>query len=104
MVSFFDWQFDIYERLDMGFFNMLVFLEGVLENMDIVKDFLGFYKLSLILWFGQVFDFFGFGGCILVFDFCGIFGEDKGVMKQVGFIVEFVVFFGLFLFQFLQVV
>lgn len=102
MVSLLDWQLDIYARLDTGLPNTPVFLEGVPENTDVVKDPSGFYKPSLILWFGQAFDISGFGGRISVADLCGISGEDKGVTKQVGFMVVSVAPSGLSLLQLTQ--
>lgn len=102
MVSLLDWQLDIYERLDTGLPNTPVYLEGVPENTNVVKDPSGFYKPSVILWFGQAFDLSGFGGRISVADLCGISGEDKGITKKAGFIVESVAPSGLSLLQLAQ--
>jgi hypothetical protein len=102
MVSMLDWQLDIYARIDTGLPNTPVFLEGVGENTDVVKDPSAFYKPSLILWFGQAFDIAGFGGRISVADLCGVGGEDKGVTKQAAFIVEAVAPSGLSLLQLSQ--
>lgn len=101
MVSLLDWQLDIYERLDNGLPNTPVFLEGVPENSDIVKDPSGFYKPTLILWFGQAFDISGFGGRISVADLCGM-EADGGSTKQAAFIVESVAPSGLSLLQLAQ--
>jgi hypothetical protein len=102
MVSLLDWQLAIYKRIDTGLPNTPVFLEGVPENSDIVKDPSGFYKPTVILWFGQAFDLSGFGGRISVADLCGISGEDRGITKQAGFIVEAVAPSGLSLLQLSQ--
>lgn len=102
MTSLLDWQLAIYNRLDTGLPNTPVFLEGVPENTDIVKDPSGFYKPSLVLWFGQAFDISGFGGRISVADLCGLSGEDKGTTKKAGFIVESVAPSGLSLLQLAQ--
>lgn len=102
MVSLLDWQLDIYNRLDTGLPNTPVFLEGVPENTDVIKDPSGFYKPSVILWFGQAFDISGFGGRLSVADLCGISGEDKGITKKAGFIVESVAPSGLSLLQLAQ--
>lgn len=104
MVSLLDWQLDIYNRIDTGLPNTPVFLEGIPENTDISKDPSGFYKPTLILWFGQAYDLSGFGGRISVADLCGISGEDKGVTKQASFIVEAVAPSGLSLLQLSQAV
>jgi hypothetical protein len=101
MVSLLDWQLDIYSRLDNGLPNTPVFLEGVPENSDIVKDPSAFYKPTLILWFGQAFDISGFGGRISVADLCGM-EADGGTTKQAGFIVESVAPSGLSLLQLAQ--
>jgi hypothetical protein len=103
MVSLLDWQLDIYNRLDTGMPNTPVFLEGVPENTDIVKDPSGFYKPSLILWFGQAFDLSGFGGRIAVSDLCGMSGDETGSTKKAAFIVEAVAPSGLSLLQLSQV-
>lgn len=102
MVSLLDWQLDIYRRLDTGLPNTPVFLEGVPESSDIVKDPSGFYKPTLILWFGQAFDMAGFGGRLSVGDLCGLSGEDTEATKQAGFIVESVAPSGLSLLQLAQ--
>jgi hypothetical protein len=102
MVSMLDWQLDIYERLDTGLPNTPVYLEGLPENTQVVKDPSAFYKPTLILWFGQAFDLAGFGGRISVADLCGLSGEDKGVTKQAAFIVEAVAPSGLSLLQLSQ--
>ncbi|MCP9209719.1 hypothetical protein [Streptomyces cucumeris] len=99
-----DWQLDIYRRLDTGLPNTPVFLEGVPESTQIVKDPSGFYKPSLIVWFGQAFDLSGFGGRISVADLCGMSGEDTESTKQAGFIVESVAPSGLSLLQLAQAV
>lgn len=100
MVSLLEWQLDIYRRLDTGLPNTPVFLEGVPENTDIVKDPSGFYKPSLILWFGQAFDLSGFGGRISVADLCG--SSDGDATKRAAFIVESVAPSGLSLLQLAQ--
>lgn len=102
MVSLLDWQLDIYQRLDTGLPNTPVFLEGVPENTDIVKDPSGFYKPTLIVWFGQAFDMTGFGGRISVADLCGM--SDGESTKKAGFIVESIAPSGLSLLQLSQVV
>lgn len=102
MTSLLDWQLAIYERLDTGLPNTPVFLEGVSENTDVIKDPSGFYKPSLILWFGQAFDLSGFGGRISVADLCGLSGEDTASTKKTGFIVEAVAPSGLSLLQLSQ--
>lgn len=104
MVSLLDWQLDIYSRIDNGLPNTPVFLEGVPENTSIVKDPSGFYKPSLILWFGQAFDISGFGGRISVSDLCGMSGEETASTKQAAFIVEAVAPSGLSLLQLSQAV
>jgi hypothetical protein len=102
MTSLLDWQLAIYNRLDTGLPNTPVFLEGVPESTDVIKDPSGFYKPSVILWFGQAFDISGFGGRLSIADLCGISGEDKGVTKKAGFIVESVAPSGLSLLQLAQ--
>jgi|SRR5690606_3140799 len=102
MVSLLDWQLDIYRRLDTGLPNTPVFLEGVPENTQIVKDPSGFYKPTLILWFGQAFDMTGFGGRLRVTDLCGVSGDGTDSTKQAGFIVESVAPSGLSLLQLSQ--
>lgn len=102
MVSLLDWQLDIYHRVDTGLPNTPVFLEGIGESNDIVKDPSGFYKPTLILWFGQAFDLSGFGGRLTVADLCGISGETTESTKQAGFIVEAVAPSGLSLLQLSQ--
>ncbi len=102
MVSLLDWQLDIYQRLDLGLPNTPVFLEGVPENTDIVKDPSAFYKPSLVLWFGQAFDLSGFGGRISVADLCGVSGDETASTKQAGFIVESIAPSGLSLLQLAQ--
>lgn len=103
MVSLLDWQLDIYSRLDTGLPNTPVFLEGIPENTSVVKDPSGFYKPTLVVWFGQAFDLSGFGGRISVADFCGAGnGEDRGITKQAGFIVEAIAPSGLSLLQLSQ--
>lgn len=102
MVSLLDWQLDIYRRLDTGLPNTPVFLEGVPENTDIVKDPSGFYKPSLIVWFGQTFDLSGFGGRLSVADLCGLSGDGTESTKQAGFIIESVAPSGLSLLQLAQ--
>jgi hypothetical protein len=101
MASLLDWQLDIFHRLDTGLPNTPVYLEGVPENTEIVKDPSAFYKPSLILWFGQAFDVSGFGGRISISDLCGS-GADGGVTKQAAFIVESVAPSGLSLLQLAQ--
>lgn len=100
MVSLLDWQLDIYRRLDTGLPNTPVFLEGVPENTDIVKDPSGFYKPSLILWFGQAFDISGFGGRVSTADLCGM--SDGDATKKAAFIVMSVAPSGLSLLQLAQ--
>ena len=102
MASLLDWQLDIYRRLDVGMPNTPVFLEGVPENTDIVKDPSGFYKPTLILWFGQAFDLSGFGGRLTISDLCGNGGES--VTKKAAFIVESIAPSGLALLQLSQMV
>lgn len=104
MVSLLDWQLAIYERLDSGLPNTPVFLEGIPENTDVVKDPSGFYKPTLILWFGQAFDLSGFGGRITVADLCGLSGEDTATTKQAAFIVQGIAPSGLALLQLSQAV
>lgn len=104
MVSLLDWQMAIYERIDTGLPNTPVFLEGIPENTDVVKDPSGFYKPTLILWFGQAFDLSGFGGRITVADLCGLSGEDTETTKQAAFIVQGVAPSGLSLLQLSQAV
>lgn len=101
MVSLLDWQLDIYRRLDTGMPNTPVFLEGIGENNDVIKDPSGFYKPTFILWFGQAFDLSGFGGRITVADLCGMSGENENT-KKAGFIVEAVAPSGLALLQLSQ--
>lgn len=103
MVSLLDWQLDIHQRLDTGLPNTPVFLEGVPENTDIVKDPTAFYKPSLILWFGQAVDLSGFGGRLSVVDLCGANGAGDPT-KSVAFIVESVAPSGLSLLQLAQAV
>jgi hypothetical protein len=104
MVSLLDWQLDIHRRLDTGLPNTPVFLEGVPESTDIVKDPSGLYKPTLILWFGQAFDLSGFGGRTSVSDLCGIGSEGTETTKKTGFIVESVAPSGLSLLQLSQAV
>lgn len=87
MVSLLDWQLDIYDRINEGMPNTPVFLEGIGENNDIIKDPSGFYKPTFVLWFGQAFDLSGFGGRITVADMCGA-SSPGGSTKKAGFIVE----------------
>lgn len=101
MVSLLEWQLDIFERLDTGLPNTPVFLEGVPESSDIVKDPSAFYKPSLILWFGQAVDLSGFGGRITVADMCGMTSEG-GSTKKAAFIVESAAPSGLSLLQLAQ--
>lgn len=102
MVSLLDWQLEIYRRLDTGLPNTPVYLEGIPESTEIVKDPSAFVKPSLILWFGQAFDLSGFGGRISVADLCGVSGNDKGVTKKAAFIVEAVCPSGLSMLQLCQ--
>lgn len=104
MVSLLDWQLDLYNRVDGGLPNTPVFLEGIGESNDIVKDPSGFYKPTIIMWFGQAFDLSGFGGRLTVADLCGISGEVSASTKQAGFIVEAVAPSGLSLLQLSQAV
>lgn len=100
MVSLFQWQMEIYRRLDTGLPNTPVHLEGIPENTNIVKDPSAFYKPSLILWFGQSFDLSGFGGRTSIADLCGLEGGGGGgSTKQAAFIVESVAPSGLSLLQ-----
>lgn len=103
MVSLLEWQLDIHHRIETGLPNTPVFLEGVAENTDVTKDPSGFYKPSLILWFGQAYDLSGFGGRISVADLCGRSGE-SGSTKQAAFIVESIAPSGLALLQLSQAV
>lgn len=102
MVSLLDWQLDIYRRISTGMPNTPVFLEGVGENNPIEKDPSGFYKPTVILWFGQAFDLSGFGGRISVADLCGMSGDDTASTKKAGFIVEAIAPSGLSLLQLSQ--
>lgn len=103
MVSLLDWQLNIYERIDTGLPNTPVFLEGIGENNEITPDPSGFYKPTLILWFGQAYDLSGFGGRITVSDLCGSSGETEAT-KQAAFIVESVAPSGLALLHLSQAV
>lgn len=104
MVSLLEWQLDIYDRVDTGLPNTPVHLEGIPENTSVVKDPSGFYKPTLIMWFGQTFDLSGFGGRISVADLCGSSGEASQPTKQAAFIVEAVAPSGLSLLQLSQAV
>jgi hypothetical protein len=102
MVSLLDWQLDIYRRLDAGLPNTPVYLEGVPESSDVVKDPSGFYKPTLIVWFGQAFDLSGFGGRSSVGDLCGFSAEGSEATKKAAFLVESVAPSGLSLLQLAQ--
>lgn len=104
MVSLLEWQLAIYSRLNEGLPNTPVFLEGVPESTEVVKDPSGFYKPTLILWFGQAFDLSGFGGRTSVADLCGMGGSGTDSTKKTGFIVESIAPSGLSLLQLAQAV
>jgi hypothetical protein len=103
MVSVLDWQLDIYRRIDTGLPNTPVHLEGLGESTDITPDPSGFYKPSVILWFGQAFDLSGFGGRLTVTDLCGLGGSGE-TTKQAAFITQLVAPSGLSLLQLGQAV
>lgn len=103
MVSLLDWQMDIYRRIDTGLPNTPVFLEGIGESNDIEKDPSGFYKPTVILWFGQAFDLSGFGGRLTVADLCGLSGDTE-TTKQAAFITQLAAPSGLSLLQLSQAV
>lgn len=86
MTSLLDWQLDIFNRLKTGLPNTPVFAEGVPENEPIVKDPSGFYKPTLIIWFGQAVDPANFGGRLSVADMCGRDGDS--VTKAATFVVQ----------------
>lgn len=102
MASLLDWQLDIYRRVDEGLPNTPVYLEGIPESQDREPDPSGFYKPTVILWFGQAVDPAGFGGRLSVADLCGTGGD--GVTKQAAFLAEAVAPTGLSLLQLTQAV
>lgn len=103
MVSLLDWQLDIYNRVRSGLPNTPVYLEGVGESNEVEPDPSGFYKPTVILWFGQAFNLSGFGGRITVADLCGTSGDHE-ITKQAAFIVEAIAPSGLALLQLSQIV
>lgn len=103
MVSLLDWQLDIYRRLDTGLPNTPVFVEGIGESNEIVKDPSGFYKPTVIIWFGQAFDMASYGGRNRTANLCGLSGGSEGT-KQAGLIVESVAPSGIALLQLAQAV
>jgi hypothetical protein len=102
MPTLLDWQLDVKRRLEEGLPNTPVYLEGITENVDVVKDPSAFFKPSLILWFGQAYDMATYGGSNGMTDLCGTGGDS--VVKQASFLVQNVAPSGLSALQLAQAV
>lgn len=102
MVSLLDWQLDIYERVRGGLPNTPIYLEGIPEASRVEREPTGFYRPTVILWFGQAVDPAGFGGRLSIVDLCGRAGDN--VTKQATFLAQAVAPTGLALLELAQAV